>query len=143
VQSLWRSKFDGIGIRAIHPWADVAQGWALAPLYPSGRIGTCRAGRSEVITEVTLTLRRFWQHAKSRKVDHHMSTAPIQMEPTVKYPDKWMPIDFVCKCGAKRRVDVEVVLGFSQFYPVFLRAHCRRDEEHLLPGRVIQVWEER
>jgi hypothetical protein len=72
-----------------------------------------------------------------------MSATPIQIDPTIKYPDKWTPIEFVCNCGVKRRVDIEAVLGFSQFSPVFLRAHCSKDKEHLLPGRVIQVWEER
>ncbi len=52
-------------------------------------------------------------------------------------------MEFLCKCGVKRRVDVEVVLGFSQSEPFFLRAHCSRDEEHFVPGRIIQVWEER
>jgi hypothetical protein len=72
-----------------------------------------------------------------------MRARTIEIDRSIKYPEKWTPIEFACKCGVTRRVDVEVVLGFSQSEPVILRAHCSRDEEHLVPGRIIRVWEER
>jgi hypothetical protein len=33
-----------------------------------------------------------------------MGANPIQTDPNIKYPEKWTPIEFVCKCGVKRRV---------------------------------------
>jgi hypothetical protein len=51
---------------------------------------------------------------------------------------------FACKCGVKRFVDIEPPQpGIRQFEPFFLSKHCSMDEEHPLPGRPIQVWEER
>lgn len=65
--------------------------------------------------------------------------------PNVKdNPEKSISLDFVCKCGFRRRVDVEYPrLGTRQVEPYVLRPHCSKDKEHLIPERVIQVWEER
>ena len=69
-----------------------------------------------------------------------MSTNPIQIDPTIQYPDRWTPMEYVCKCGAKCRVDVEVFLGASVGGETF--RHCRNDEAHLIPGPIIAKWEE-
>ena len=74
-----------------------------------------------------------------RRLD--MATNPIQMDPNVRYPEKWTFMEFVCKCGMKCRVDIEVIPGFRQGGEFF--RHCSQDEDHFLPGPVIQIWEEK
>ena len=54
-----------------------------------------------------------------------------------------LPLEFVCKCGIKYRVDVEAQRpGARQIEPAFYK-HCSGDQERIIPGRIIQVWEER
>jgi hypothetical protein len=56
--------------------------------------------------------------------------------------EKSMPLEFVCKCGMKYRVDIEKPRpGVRQVEPAFYK-HCSTDEERIIPGRIIQVWEE-
>ncbi len=53
-----------------------------------------------------------------------------------------LPLEFVCKCGIKYRVDFEAQRpGARQIEPAFYK-HCSKDEERIIPGRIIQVWEE-
>lgn len=70
-----------------------------------------------------------------------MSANPIQMDPTIQYPDKWVPLEYVCECGRKIRVDSEFIAG--PFAPQAYQHNCGKDEEHLLPGPIIASWEER
>jgi hypothetical protein len=52
--------------------------------------------------------------------------------------------DFVCKCGFKGRVDFEAPRpGVRQVEPSFLKAHCSKDTDHPVPGKIVQVYEER
>ena len=54
-----------------------------------------------------------------------------------------MPLEFVCKCGIKYRVDIEKPRpGARQIEPASYK-HCSKDEERIIPGRITQVWEER
>jgi hypothetical protein len=49
--------------------------------------------------------------------------------------------EFACKCGVKRFVDVEMPApGIKQFEPDFLRAHCSKDKDQPVLGRIIQVY---
>jgi hypothetical protein len=34
-----------------------------------------------------------------------MSGHNLQMDPTKQYPAKWFPMEFVCKCGVKCRLE--------------------------------------
>jgi len=54
-----------------------------------------------------------------------------------------LPLEFVCRCGIKYRVDAEIPRpGTRQIEPAFYR-RCNKDEERIVPGRIIRVWEER
>jgi len=58
------------------------------------------------------------------------------------YPQSWVPVEFVCQCGVKCRVDVEHIAG--SFSASFFRHDCGKDEDRDLPqGRVFAIWEER
>ena len=70
-----------------------------------------------------------------------MNANPIQMEPTIQYPAKWTPMEYVCKCGIKCRVDVEFILGMYAA-PAYQHT-CGKDEVHHMPGPIIASWEER
>ena len=64
-----------------------------------------------------------------------MATKPM-------YPQSWVPVEFVCPCGVKCRVDVEHVTG--PFSAQFFQHGCGKDDGRALPGpRVIATWEER
>ncbi len=63
-----------------------------------------------------------------------MATKPI-------HPQTWVPMEFVCQCGVKCRVDFEHIAG--PFSPQFFQHDCGKDEGRDLPGRMIATWEER
>jgi hypothetical protein len=69
-----------------------------------------------------------------------MSPNPIHMDPTIQYPDKWVPLEYVCECGKKIRVDSESVTPST---PQAYQHSCGKDGEHYLPGRIIASYEER
>jgi hypothetical protein len=67
-----------------------------------------------------------------------MATNPI--DPTIQYPDRWTPMEYLCNCGVRCRVDVKVILGPSAGGESV--QHCKDDETHLIPGPIIAMWEE-
>jgi hypothetical protein len=56
------------------------------------------------------------------------------------YPDQWIRMEFVCECGTKCRIDVELLDG-----PFVGHAyqHCGTTTGRYVPGRVIKMWEGR
>jgi len=70
-----------------------------------------------------------------------MSARPIQMDPSIQYPEEWVPMEYVCACGKKVRVDSEFITG--PFAAQAYQHACGKDEEHYLPGPVIASYEER
>lgn len=68
-----------------------------------------------------------------------MSANPIQIDPPIQYPNQWLPIEHLCTCGKRYRVDVELVK--PPFAPQEYQ-HCGRDDVHYTPpGRIIATWE--
>jgi hypothetical protein len=48
---------------------------------------------------------------------------------------------FACECGAKRFADVELPApGVKQFEPEFLRAHCNKDKDRPVLGRIVHLY---
>jgi hypothetical protein len=69
-----------------------------------------------------------------------MAAKPIQIDPTVKYPNSWTPVEYFCECGVNVRVGAEAILGpFAR--PEY--QHCIKDETHIMPGPIFATWEER
>jgi len=82
--------------------------------------------------------RVFWFSFLEGKVVEIQSAAPNQQ--ISRYPDKWSRIEFVCECGAKCIIDVELTdapFG-SQAYQ-----HCGIGSGHCLPGRPVAMQEEK
>lgn len=69
-----------------------------------------------------------------------MSANMIQIDPTIQYPDQWTPMEYVCVCGKKCRVDVEFIPGPSSAQAY--QHSCGQDDEHQMPGPIIASWEE-
>jgi hypothetical protein len=70
-----------------------------------------------------------------------MSTAnPIQLDPSIPYPDRWTSVEYACKkCGVEVRVDCEIDLAAAlQKYK-----HCFEDEGRLMPGPIIASFEKK
>jgi hypothetical protein len=71
-----------------------------------------------------------------------MAANPIQIDPTIPYPEKWTPMEFTCNCGARCRVDVEFIAG--PFAAQLFQHACGKDDEgHYMPGPIIASWVER
>lgn len=66
-----------------------------------------------------------------------MSTAP-----NISYQKTWTFDEYLCACGVRVRVDIET---FQQsFASAEFEHNCGKDTAaHVLPGRVLAVWEER
>jgi len=52
----------------------------------------------------------------------------------------YTPVEFICKCGIKCRVDCEFIPGPSA--SPFYQHACGNDEGDYMPGPIIAVWEE-
>jgi hypothetical protein len=63
------------------------------------------------------------------------------MDPNIQYPNQWVPLEYVCECGKKIRVDAEAITG--PFGVQAYQHNCGKDGEHYLPGPIIATWEER
>lgn len=57
------------------------------------------------------------------------------------YPDPWTRMEFVCECGTKCHIDVELLdgpfVGQAYLHP------CGTTAGRYVPGRIIRMWEER
>jgi hypothetical protein len=70
-----------------------------------------------------------------------MATNPIPLDPTVRYPASWTPLDYLCECGVNVRVGAQIILG--PFALPEYQHECGKDEPHILPGPIFAVWEDR
>jgi hypothetical protein len=69
-----------------------------------------------------------------------MSADPLQINPTIQYPNQWVPKEYLCRCGKKIRVDSQFIAG--PFAAQVYQHNCGKDEEHYLSGTIIASWEE-
>jgi hypothetical protein len=63
-----------------------------------------------------------------------------QPDMTITYPAQWTPMEFVCRCGVKCRVDFEVIFG--PYSGQIFRHPCGKDEGRYVPGPIIATWVE-
>ena len=65
----------------------------------------------------------------------------INRAPKMDYRKPWTRMEFVCECGTKCRIDVE--LDDGQFSGRVYQHPCGRTTAHYVPGRIMAMWEER
>jgi len=64
----------------------------------------------------------------------------IHRAPKMEYTKQWTRVEFVCECGTRCQIDVE--LDDGPFSGHAYQHPCGTTEAHYIPGRVLKTWEE-